>query len=152
MIHYDQCLEIVRQYGVKNGFLPNLRVTTSTCEGVETDTDCFVCDKCIEPSALHTKQKTHTNVPVHRLGAPTEHAVEESTAFYWTGTTRSPPSTRTNAARWRTTRSAPVRRTRWRPLLTCSPHLPRLPSPSIGSTPTSQRRGEILRKGPSVPC
>jgi len=42
MVHYDQCLEIVRQYGVKNGFLPDLRVTSSTCEGVETDTDCFV--------------------------------------------------------------------------------------------------------------
>ena len=42
MIHYDECLEIVRQYGVKNGFLPNLRITTSTCTGVETDTDCFV--------------------------------------------------------------------------------------------------------------
>ena len=57
MIHYDQCLEIVRQYGIKNGFLPNVRVTTSTCSGVETDTDCFVCNERVEPTTLLTKHK-----------------------------------------------------------------------------------------------
>ena len=43
LIEYAECLEVVRQFAGRNpGFSTNLRVTTSHCEGLENEAECFL--------------------------------------------------------------------------------------------------------------